>query len=146
MQSRCSMFRCLGLFSFYIWQHQDIQHIRHRSIEAPLNQWQFRGGELNMEDLKNLIAAADTAVKEGRKLSNKFLIDLFRALRKSKVTVYDMSGVKNPTICLALWFVSQSRVFTLLWLVDSAARYYSEIRLSGDTVWSCLWHWRYHRY
>ena len=67
-----------------------------------------------MEDLKNLIAAADTAVKEGRKLSNKFLIDLFRALRKSKVTVYDMSGVKNPTICLALWFVSQSRVFTLL--------------------------------
>ena len=106
--------RCLGLFSFYIRQHQDIQHIRHRSIEAPLNQWQFRRGELNMEDLKNLIAAADTAVKEGRKLSNKFLIDLFRALRKSKVTFYDMSGVKKSTICLALWFVSQSRVFTLL--------------------------------
>jgi hypothetical protein len=48
-----------------------------------------------MEDLKNLIAAADIAVKEGRKLSNKFLIDLFRALRKSKVIVYNMGGVKR---------------------------------------------------
>jgi hypothetical protein len=67
-----------------------------------------------MEDLKNLIAAADIAVKDGKKLSNKFLIDLFRALRKSKVIFYDIGGVKKSRFCLAYSFISRFYVLTLL--------------------------------
>lgn len=54
-----------------------------------------------MEDLKNLIAAVDIAVQEGKKLSNKLLTDLFRGLRKSKVIIYDISRVMKATFCLA---------------------------------------------
>ena len=38
-----------------------------------------------MDDIKTAIAAADIAVKEGRKPSTESLVELFRALRKSKV-------------------------------------------------------------
>ena len=38
-----------------------------------------------MEDIKNAIAAADIAVTDGRKPTTASLIELFRALRKSKV-------------------------------------------------------------
>jgi hypothetical protein len=40
---------------------------------------------LVMDDIKTAIAAADIAVKEGRKPSTESLVELFRALRKSKV-------------------------------------------------------------
>ena len=38
-----------------------------------------------MDDIKNMIAAADLASTEGKKPSNASLAELFRALRKSKV-------------------------------------------------------------
>ena len=41
-----------------------------------------------MDDIKNMIAAADLASTEGKRPSNASLAELFRALRKSKVRYY----------------------------------------------------------
>ena len=38
-----------------------------------------------MDDIKNMIAAADSNANSGKKSSNASLAELFRALRKSKV-------------------------------------------------------------
>ena len=40
---------------------------------------------MTMDDIKNMIAAADLASTEGKKPTNASLAELFRALRKSKV-------------------------------------------------------------
>ena len=40
-----------------------------------------------MEDIKTMIAAADSAASSGKKVSNASLADLFKGLRKSKVFV-----------------------------------------------------------
>ena len=87
-----------------------------------------------MDDIKTAIAAADLAVKEGRKPSTESLVELFRALRKSKVRHHDISFT-SESIIDALNFFSDC--------TDSEAWYSNKIWTSAYSVWCCRGHRRW---